>query len=155
MTTPFNDDEEIRLLVTEFEKCTLDPTTFRHYQHLAVALWYVAHYPYETASEKMRTGIQKLAASHGKMGYHETITVFWLRLVRSFIAGARGEKSITVLANRLAAGENKDRIYEYYSTELLNSDMAKREWIEPDLKPLPAVATSSARRPASQPASAE
>ena len=156
MTRRFKDEEEIRSLVNAFEACTLNPEEFKHFQHLAVALWYLAHNPYEEAAEKMRNGIKKLAAAYGKMGYHETVTEFWLRMVWKFIGDAPPTESITSVTNRLIADDdNKERIYEYYSSELLNSAEAKSRWVEPDLKPLPPVITSSAHRPASQPASAE
>src|SRR4030095_7061335 len=133
----FNDDEEIRKLVNEFELCTIHPAEFRHYQHLAVALWYVNHFPYEEASEKMRTGIKRLAAAYGKTGYHETITLCWLALVRAFVLTGSGPEPIYATANRLA-GEfcNKSLIEDYYSEETLKSTRAKNEWVAPDLKPL-------------------
>jgi hypothetical protein len=154
MTTRFKDDGEIRALVRTFEDCSLYPETFKHYQHLAVALWYLAHHPYDEAAEKMRSGIRKLAAAYGKMGYHETITEFWLRMVSNFIAGRSVNESVTALTNRLLEQvEDKALIYEYYSADLLSSAVAKERWVEPDLKPLPLRATSSTRTPASQLAS--
>ena len=48
--------------------------------------------------------IQKLAAAYGKSGYHETITMFWLEMVRRFFAEAAGSESMLSLANRLALG---------------------------------------------------
>lgn len=144
MQRPFEDDEEIVELVRRFESCEINPADFRHYQHLTVALWYVRQFPYETASEKMRTGIQKLAATYGKTGYHETITLFWLVMVRDFAAAAGSEGVICDLANRMVTSyENKDLIKEYYSEERLDSPEAKEGWVEPDLKSLP-IAKASA-----------
>ena len=137
MSGTFKDDEEIRSLVGAFEACEIHPAEFKHYQHLAVALWYVAELPYEQATEKMRNRIQKLAAAYGKMGYHETITIFWLRMVRDFLSHAPKDEPRSAVANRLIEKyANKDLISDYYSAELLNSNKAKHEWIEPDLKPL-------------------
>src|SRR3954469_13729658 len=96
----FESDEEINDLVRRFESCELNPEDFRHYQHLAVALWYVRQFPYETACEKMRNGIQKLAAAYGKSGYHETITLFWLKMVSEFVP-AHEAGALSDLANRL------------------------------------------------------
>ena len=62
----FKDETEIGELVRAFETCEIHPAEFKHYQHLAVALWYLQHHPYEAASEKMRSGIQRLAAAYGK-----------------------------------------------------------------------------------------
>lgn len=133
----FKDDDEIRSLVRAFEGCEIHPAEFKHYQHLAVALWYVAHAPFGEATETMRSGIQKLAAAYNKTGYHETITVFWLTIVRGFFDRAVKNESIAAIANLLIEDcGDKDLIYSYYSRELLNSATAKEEWMAPDLKPL-------------------
>lgn len=137
MSETFKDDEEIRSLVGAFETCEIHPAEFKHYQHLAVAFWYVAELPYGQATEKMRNGIQQLAAAYGKTGYHETITLFWLRMVRDFFSRAPKDEPISAVVNRLIKKyANKNLISDYYSVELLNSNKAKHEWIEPDLKPL-------------------
>src|SRR5216683_372684 len=101
MSNSFKDDEDIRALVCSFETCEIHPAEFKHCQHLAVALWYVAHLSYEDAGNKMRAGIQRLAAAYGKTGHHETITIFWLRMVRDFFKAARRGESITTLTNLL------------------------------------------------------
>jgi hypothetical protein len=140
----FENDEEIVDLVRRFESCEIHPADFRHYQHLTVALWYVRQFPYATASEKIRTGIQRLAAAYGKTGYHETITRFWLVMVRDFAAAVEQDEAICDLANRMVTSyENKDLIKEYYSEELVDSSEAKAGWVEPDLKSLP-IAKGSA-----------
>jgi hypothetical protein len=133
----FKNETEISELVRAFETCELNPAEFKHYQHLAVALWYLKHLPYERASDKMRGGIQKLAAAYGKNGYHETITVFWLKMVSSFLRTANSHATTAELAN-LVANEycNKNVIADYYSAETLASAKAKKEWVEPDVKAL-------------------
>ncbi len=137
MMNYFRDEAELSALVRAFETCTIHPADFKHYQHLAVALWYIAHFPYEEASHRMRGGIQKLAAAYGKMGYHETITVFWLQMVRRFFVESTSDESIVSLANSLAAKfADKNLINDYYSAGLLASAEAKAEWVEPDLRPL-------------------
>jgi hypothetical protein len=131
----FKDETEVRELVRAFETCEINPAEFKHYQHLAVALWYLKHHPYETASEKMRSGIQRLAAAYGKSGYHETITVFWLKVVHGFLLKADSRATIFELASEVASEYgHKNLIAEYYSEELLASVKAKNEWVEPDLK---------------------
>lgn len=136
MTQQFKTDEEIRSLVEAFEACTIHPAEFRHYQHLTVALWYVWHLPYAGAAAKMTTGIRRLAQAYGKTAYHETITLFWLRIVSAF--AAERTDPLTGTANSLIEKyDHKDYIHEYYSAELLASDKAKAEWVEPDLRPLP------------------
>jgi len=146
MPIPFATDAEIAELVRRFESCEINPADFRHYQHLTVALWYVRQLPYELACEKLRAGIQKLAAAYGKSGYHETITLFWLMVVRDFVDAHEGG-TLSDLANRLVeALDDKDLIKEYYSQELISSPAAKERWVEPDLKTLSLKRHSKARR---------
>ena len=99
MERHYKSADEIHTLVTAFEACSFHPSEFRHYQHLTVALWYVWHLSPEEAILKMTTGIRRLAEAYGRMGYHETITLFWLRLVSNFVAEHRGECSLTATAN--------------------------------------------------------
>ena len=134
----YQSDDEIRSLVNEFEACSFHPSEFKHQQHLAVVLWYVSNLPYEEASERMKRGIQRLAASYGKTGYHETITEFWLRMVRGFLPEGERAESTARLANQLIEKyADKNLILDYYSAELLASPEAKVDWVEPDVKPLP------------------
>jgi hypothetical protein len=138
MTDYYQSDDEIRSLVNEFEACSFHPSEFGHHQHLAVVLWYVANLPYADASERMKRGIQRLAARYGKTGYHETITEFWLRMVRGFRQDSERGESIATLANQLIEKyADKNLILDYYSPELLASAEAKSDWVEPDVKPLP------------------
>lgn len=131
-------DDEIRALVSAFEACNFHPSEFRHYQHLTVALWYVWHLSPDEASVKMTEGIRRLAETYGKMGYHETITLFWLRIVANFVGEHRSNGSLSATANALIDRCNdKDLIGQFYSAELLATDKAKAEWVEPDLKALP------------------
>ena len=137
METYYKNDDEIRMLVSAFEACSFHPSEFRHYQHLTVALWYVWHLSAEEAIARMTNGIRRLAETYGKMGYHETITLFWLRVVSNFVADHRAS-SLPATANALIDRcNNKDLIQQYYSDELLATDKAKAEWVEPDLRPLP------------------
>ena len=138
MTDYYKSDDEIRSLVSEFEACSFHPAEFRHHQHLAVVLWYVVNLPFDDARERMKRGIQRLAASYGKTGYHETITEFWLRMVRGFLLGGERTESLAVLANQLIEKyADKNLVLDYYSAEVLASPEAKSVWVEPDVKPLP------------------
>lgn len=133
----YKTEEEIRALVESFEACSFRPSEFRHYQHLTVALWYVRQLPFAEATEKVARGIKRLAETYGKTGYHETITIFWLRIVAAFAAEYETE-SLPALANALIEHcVDKNLINRHYSVELLTSAKAKAEWVEPDLKPLP------------------
>lgn len=133
----YESDDEIRALVSAFENCSFHPSEFRHYQHLTVALWYVWHLPYAKAVKKMTEGIRRLADTYGKTGYHETITLFWLKTVSNFAAVSDRHLSLAATTNKLIRTyDDKELIAKYYSSDLLESAKAKAEWVEPDLKKL-------------------
>ena len=80
--------------------------------------------------------------------YHETITLFWVRL----LAHARAIASKESLENVVEANPQlleKDFPFAYYSRERLFSENARTKWMEPDLKPLSAdaIAPCSSRPP--------
>ena len=141
----YKTEEEIRALVESFEACSFHPSEFRHSQHLTVALWYVRSLPFAKAAEKVTSGIRRLAETYGKTGYHETITLFWLRVVSCFVESHRNE-TLPALANALIEHcADKDLIGRHYSPDLLASPRAKSEWVEPDLQALPEVESEAAR----------
>ena len=71
-------------------------------------------------------------------GYHETITLFYLRAIDHFIRQLPAETDYVDGLNRLIRSRygDKDFQLDYYSEELLFSVTARHEWVEPDLGPL-------------------
>ena len=130
--------DEVESVVRDFEACTTLPSEFTHQAHLTVALWYLSRLSVTEAAERMREGLFRFLNHYGERGYNETITIFWLKVVQSFLAGTTSaSRSMTELANELTADYNNSRlIYDYYSKELLASEEAKDNWVEPDLRPL-------------------
>lgn len=139
---PYRCDEEVAEVVRRFEACEFAPDDFNHRAHLVVALCYLLRGPEEEAVTKMRDGIFKFLAHHRidpASVYHETLTVFWLRRVGAFVAGAGagGGRPLAELANGLAESCGASRlVFDYYSRELVTSDEARRAWVGPDLRPL-------------------
>ncbi|HZI20514.1 MAG TPA: hypothetical protein VEY09_18185 [Pyrinomonadaceae bacterium] len=133
---------EILKVVRAFEARTLPRDRWDHAAHLTVALWYLLQYEWAGAVARVRRGIMRLNEAHGlansdRSGYHETLTIFWLRYVGAYLAGERNEgRSLVSLANELAAAAPRDLPLEFYSRGLLFSPEARARWAEPDLKPL-------------------
>ncbi len=130
---------EIETTVRAFLSCDVFPSEFGHRAHLTVALWLLCRFPEEEATARMRDGLRRLLARHNLDGYHETITLFWLRAVRRFLnqADAAIRADLPELNARLLAHYADSRLLlEYYSRELLHSAAAKAAWVEPDLKTL-------------------
>jgi cellobiose-specific phosphotransferase system component IIA len=138
----FRSTEEILELVRRFEDCTLPRVEWTHASHLTVALWHILQYDWPEATARMRRGIKRYNAAHGIQttptgGYHETLTLFWLRAVRAFLEEGRNEaRRLVRLANELIASADRSLPLAHYTRELLFSPDARANWVEPDLKPL-------------------
>jgi hypothetical protein len=139
----FHTGEEILSLVRRFEDCTLPREEWTHAAHLTVALWHLLQFDWPEAVARVRRGIKRYNAAHGIVttptgGYHETLTLFWLRAVRTFLDAERNEaRALVHLANDLAATADRGLPLKHYTRERLFSPEARAAWVEPDLKPLP------------------
>ena len=135
----YRSDEEVLGVVRGFESCELPPADFNHREHLLVALCYLLRTDDADALAHVRARIGQYAAAHGVNPslYHETITVFWLKRVRAYLARAGDGPGLAEMTNALAAECGSSRlVFDYYSRELIDSEAARRGWVEPDLKPL-------------------
>jgi hypothetical protein len=139
--TLYRTAEEIETLVRDFELCTLPREVWTHRAHLTVALWYLLAHPWDEAIRLTREGIKRYNDAHGIVttptgGYHETMTLFWLRIVRHYLETALHEdRTLVVLANNLLLRHGRKELpLDYYTRELLMSPEARASWVEPDLK---------------------
>lgn len=138
----FRTGEEMFELLRRFEDCTLPREEWTHAAHLTVALWHLLQFDWPEAVARVRHGIKRYNAAHGIRatptgGYHETLTLFWLRAVRAFLEAERNEaRALVHLANELAVTADKSLPLKHYTRERLFSPEARAGWVEPDLKPL-------------------
>lgn len=136
----YKTDKEIYFLVKAFEERTLSKSEWTHAAHLIVGLYYCFNFPFGIAKNLMRDGIYWLNDYHGtpntgSSGYHETLTLFWLKAVESFLEENKKEKSLAVLSAKLVEKYNNSRLpLEFYSREVLFSSEARNGYVEPDLK---------------------
>jgi hypothetical protein len=141
-TAPYHAPGEIVAVARCFAARTLPRRRWDHAAHLTVALWYLLQYDWKEATARIRRGIKLLNEAHGvanthERGYHETLTLFWLQFVRSFLDCDRNEgRSLVALANELISMAPRDLPLEFYTRELLFSPEARARWVEPDLKVL-------------------
>ena len=138
----FRTTEEMLELVRRFEDCTLPREEWTHAAHLTIALWHLLQFDWPEAVARVRARIKRYNAAHAVPttptgGYHETLTIFWLRAVRAFLEAERNEaRALVHLANELAETHDKSLPLSYYTRERLFSAEARANWVEPDLKPL-------------------
>ena len=136
---PYRSIDEIEEIVRRFEACTFGAGQFHHREHLTVVLLYLWKFPMAEAHARMREGLYKFLShhGHGRRKYHETITIFWLKRVRALVDDAEEGLSPVEVANKVMEACREARlVFAYYSRELIDSDEARENWIEPDLKAL-------------------
>ena len=92
---------------------------FHHADHLQLAIGILREEPsFDAALARMETALRAKAEAAGAPDkYHQTVTVFWMRMVAWLL--------------------DKDLPRAFYSAAALASDAARRGWIEPDLRPMP------------------
>lgn len=135
---------EIECMVRNFESRLLPRASWTHEAHLTVALWYTLRHPWPEAVQRVSEGIKRYNAANGIVttrasGYHETITLFWLRMVRRYLdSRPRRDCSLVSLANELITFyADKSLPLSFYTRERLMSAEARAAWVAPDLKTLP------------------
>ena len=134
----YRDADEIAALVSAFTDATLPRAAWTHAAHLTVALWYLLRHDAPEATNLIRAGILRYNAAHGiettpTTGYHETLTLFWIRCVREHLAEHANDATLLALANGLVARYDKNTPLKYYTRERLFSPEARAGWVEPDI----------------------
>ena len=128
-----------------FKDCTLPFEQWKHRAHLKVAYLYLRQLPFAEALDKIRANIQRYNAATNtpetlERGYHETMTVAWLRLVdftlREYGPAASADEFLEAQEHLL----NRKVLRFFYSRDRLLSWHAKTEFVEPDLAPFPRCA---------------
>jgi hypothetical protein len=115
---------------------------FHHASHLHVAWVYLSESKtLEQATERMCGTLRRFAGRAGKPEkYHQTVTVFWMRILAALRQSIDTDDIEPVLRQHPELLD-KNFPLEYYSRESLFSDCGRTSWIEPDLKRLPTHAT--------------
>jgi len=124
-----SDDE----FLDAFHSCRLQNDEFRHGDHLRLAWIHLRRAPFEQAVVQVRSGIKAFALHHGvPQLYHETITLGWMHLLATHRQATFDD---FLKANHPKLGNELP--HRHWRPELLASPVAKAEWVEPDLHPLP------------------
>jgi hypothetical protein len=133
---------EIDEFLAAFEGCTLPKERWTHGAHLLTGACYVHGLGREGALAKMRDCVRRYNESVGGQntdtsGYHETITVMWIRLLDGLRqeVGAIDRAAFAELAVKRFAGE-RDFFKRFYDFDVVKSTEARRSWIAPTLEQL-------------------
>ena len=135
-------EKGILYLVESFKTRVLPAAEWTHEAHLVTGLWFNYTYSELEAVCFLRSGIISYNISIGgdntpEKGYHETLTLFWCKVLNSFVRNNRGI-ALTELCKKFLESEwsSKEVPFQYYSRERLFSLQARASWVAPDLKDL-------------------
>jgi len=135
-------DEDIERIALGVIDRTLPKPEWTHAAHFAAAVW-VLRRPDMDAERDMPRLIRAYNLATGvantdTSGYHETITLASLRAARAWLKERPEMPLHTALSELIASRYGRSEwLLEYWSKPVLFSVMARRAWIDPDLKPLP------------------
>jgi hypothetical protein len=125
-----------------FEACLIPAADWKHRSHLKIAYLYLREHSFAEALNRIRAGIKRLNATTNTpdaldRGYHETMTVAWLRLVeftlREYGPAATADEFIDAQEHLL----NRKALRFFYSRDHILTWKAKTEFVPPDITPLP------------------
>jgi hypothetical protein len=120
--------------------CSLPKAEWTHEAHLRAGLWHVLQHGAPAALELLRARISRYNESVGTAntdtsGYHETITRFYVTVIDRFLGAHDAAAPIDDLAAQLIAEHGDRRLpLRCYSESRLFSPVARRSWVEPDIK---------------------
>ena len=132
-------------LLRQFRDCTLPFDEWTHRAHVKVAFLTLREDGLERAIGRLRDEIQAYNKAHNRpdgptMGYNETTTVAFLRLVHATMK-AYGATFPTPSADSFCDTHshllNKHLLRLFYSPQRRTDPRAKYEFLEPDLTALP------------------
>jgi hypothetical protein len=128
--------------LARFEACAIPLEEWNHRAHLRVAWTYLRKFGLDGATERMRAMIPRFNASKGIVdaldrGYHDTLTVAWLRILDATINAHGPEADATSFLDTHTQLHSKALLRLYYSRDRILSREAKRAFVEPDLAPFP------------------
>ena len=121
---------------------TLPKEQWTHHAHLRSGLWHVSEHGAVTALALLRERIRAFNDSVGTVnsdtsGYHETITRFYVTVIDRFLSVADRHADLDALARQLIEAHGDRRLpLRHYSEARLFSVVARRSWVEPDLRPI-------------------
>lgn len=123
---------EDRAFLARFVALTLPKEDFRHADHVRLAWILLQEAPLLAALLRFRVLLKAFAAHHGVPGlYNETITCFYLLLIRERLDGSRDWEGFRA-ANPDLFGHPKALLETYYPGGSAFTDEAKRAFLLPE-----------------------
>jgi hypothetical protein len=132
---------EIDAFLTAFEGGTLSKARWTHGAHLLTGACYVHAFGEAEAIGRMRVCVRRYNEAVGgknteTSGYHETITVAWIKLLAGLLRESGSMERAAFAARAVERFERQRDIFRrYYDFDLVGSVEARRVWVAPTLEP--------------------
>ena len=131
-------DETDEAFLAALAEGTVPDGAFHHRDHVRLAWLRIRALGLEPGTARIREDVRGFAARKGLATlYHETLTTFWARAVASALAGDPGTAGFAGFVARHPELLDKDLPRRHYRPESLTGETARREWVAPDVRPLP------------------
>jgi hypothetical protein len=131
---------EIDDFLAAFESGTLPKERWTHAAHLLAGACYVHRLGQALAIDHMRQCVRRYNEAVGgkntaTSGYHETITIFWIKVLDTLFLQARpiDRGEFAALAVERYAGQ-RDLFRRFYDFDVVASTEARAVWIPPTLE---------------------
>ena len=133
-------EPDIDAFLAAFESGTLDKARWTHAAHILTGACYVHSLGEAAAIARMRDRVSAFNVAVGgknteTSGYHETITVFWIKLLATHHTPGESRSDFAHRAVRDLA-PNRNLYADFYDFDLVASTEARRSWIAPNLRSL-------------------
>ena len=133
-------EEEIDEFIAAFEAGTLPKARWTHGAHLLTGACYVHRLGEAAAIDTMRLRVRRFNEAVGgqntdSSGYHETITVAWIKLLVALLQESQPIERAAFAALAVNRFEDDRTIFRrYYEFDLAGSVEARRSWVPPTLE---------------------
>lgn len=139
----FDSEASLDAFLRAFEDGSYPGKEWTHAAHVAMAAAYLSDLPIEEAAGRIRAAIPAYNVAQGGQntdtsGYHETLTVFWIRILARFLESLPAEAERIDRVRRAVAefGEARKLHQAYWSFDVAKSVEARHGWVAPDLQSL-------------------
>jgi len=132
------DDEQF---LNDFEAFEIPAERFNHEAHVRLAYVYLCRGDKEDATNRMKQALlgylAHLGVDPGK--YHETITRAWIGAVSHFMDATTACGGFADFISRNSMLLDTKIMLSHYSAEVLFSNRARCEFVDPDVSPIPGL----------------